>query len=65
MALNVSNTRNEETEVRDFYSQEMREALLDEDALHNEEDGFMLGYEEDLYIEDEELDADEDVDLKG
>ena len=36
-----------------FYSKTGREMLLEEDALSNEEDGFMLGYEEEVNTEED------------
>ncbi len=36
----------EEIEEDYFYSKESREALLEEGEITNEEDGFMVGYEE-------------------
>ena len=35
-----------------FYSKKARERLVEEDALSNEEAGFMQGYEEDGFFEE-------------
>ena len=37
-----------------LYHKEFREQLVEEGSLRNEEDAFMLGYEEGLEIQDEE-----------
>lgn len=42
-----------------IYSREIREALVDEDALHYEEDGFMEGYGEEEFVDDLELEEDD------
>ncbi len=46
-----------------IYSKEIRNQLLDEGALNNEEDGFMEGYAEEEYIED--YDDDDESNLKS
>ncbi len=42
-----------------IYSKEIREDLVDEDALHYEEDGFMEGYGEEEFVDDLELEEDD------
>ncbi len=42
-----------------IYSKEIRETLVDEDALHYEEDGFMEGYGDEEFIDDLELEEDD------
>ncbi len=32
-----------------LYSKEVREQLVEEELISNEEDGFMMGYEEDIF----------------
>ncbi len=34
----------EDPELEDIYSERIREEMLDQDGLSNEEDGFMKGY---------------------
>ncbi len=42
-----------------IYAKDIREALVDEDALHYEEDGFMEGYGEEEFVDDLELEEDD------
>ncbi len=55
----MQNGLNELDLEENFYSKSRREALLEEDELKNEEDGFMKGYEEGLVFQEEEEEEDD------
>lgn len=62
MYITKSGREKKKAQKENIYSKEVRETLLDEDALNYEEDGFMQGYGEEEFVDDLELEEDPLID---